>query len=349
MVALDYTARIPPSALHAAGVTDVCRYLCYLPVGSWKVITKGEYDELLAAGINITLNWEYAANDWAHGESTGTAHGQEAVRQARALGYPAGCTIIGSADFDMTRSTWDNTSQYYARGFATAVRAGGYRPGVYGPYDVLTWVRDSGLMDVFWQAGMSTAWSGGRNRNRWPGAHIRQLRHQNVGGQDTDVSEILISPWGQTGTGGDDMGRADEVLGDTIQENNALFSLFMRLVTGTDPYWSKLMGGQKFNDPVLARASLSALADRIDAGFAANEVRDKANAAAIDALAKALAAGGSSVDSAAVIAHIDEITAVESKAVTALQAQIAALSTEVAELHAAREAAAHAEAAALDG
>jgi hypothetical protein len=198
VIALDYTTRIDPSALRAAGASDVLRYLKPDRVPAYR-ITLTEYRELLAAGIGVTLNWEYDAHDWL--TSNGAAHGAEAVRQALALGYPRGCTIIGSADFDMTRTSWVNMGRAYALGFASAVRSGGYRPGVYGPWDVLTWVHDEVIMDRFWQAGMSTAWSGGRNAARWPGAHLRQRGHKTVDEQDTDWNEILIPAWGQAREG----------------------------------------------------------------------------------------------------------------------------------------------------
>lgn len=204
-IALDYTSRIDPAALKAVGVTDVCRYLSW--TNFWagathsypnpKVIQQREYDELLAAGIGVTLNWEYDAHDWLSGAGGGRAHAIEAARQARALGYPAGCTIIGSADFDMTRSEWTDTGRGYADAFVSGIRGAGYIPGVYGPSDVLGWCSAETGMRAFWQAGMSWAWSGGRNRSRWPGAHLRQMNHKTVGGQDTDWNEILISDWGQ--------------------------------------------------------------------------------------------------------------------------------------------------------
>lgn len=213
-IVLDYTSRIAPSALKAAGVVGVCRYLSPdQPNTRWKVITPAEYQELRGSGINVYLNWEYSATDWLGGSSVGRAHGTAAQIEAHALGYPAGSVILGSADFDMTRSQWLNAGRAYAQGFAAGVRAGGYRPGVYGPWDVLQWVADEHLMDAFWQAGMSTSWSGGRNAAPHPLAHLRQRGHKTVGGVDTDWNEIRRPLW--TGgpaapSGGTDMLVRDE-------------------------------------------------------------------------------------------------------------------------------------------
>jgi len=195
MIAVDYTARIDPQALKNAGVSDVFRYLCYLPVGNWKVIQRAEYQELLAAGIGVTLNWEFDARDWL--TDNGYAHGNAAANQARNLGYPAGCTIFGSADFDMSRTDWLTRGAVYSNQFAAGIRAGGYEPGVYGPYNVLTWVRDSGDMRRFWQAGMSTSWSSGLNAGLWNGANVRQRRTGTIGGLSVDINDIITPNWGQ--------------------------------------------------------------------------------------------------------------------------------------------------------
>jgi hypothetical protein len=203
-IALDYTRRINPAALRAAGVSDVCRYLSW--PNYWggqthaglnpKIIQKPEYDELIGAGIGVTLNWEYDSRDWLGGTEAGGAHAVEAVRQARALGYLTGATIVGSADFDMSRAQWNSAGRAYAVAFAHGVAGGGYRPGVYGPYDVLTWCKTETVIDRFWQC-MSTGFSGGRNGWPWPGAHLRQRGYQTVGTVQGDRNEILIPDWGQ--------------------------------------------------------------------------------------------------------------------------------------------------------
>lgn len=193
-IVLDYTSRIPVPSLKAAGAVGVCRYLAWSNVSQWKMITKAEYDELRNGGIDVYLNWENVARDWLGGASAGKTHGEEAVRQAKALKYPPGSVIIGSCDFDITRSQWSASGRSYARAFAEAVIAGGYRPGAYGPWDVIQWLSEEDIMDAFWQAGMSTAWSNGRNKNPHPLAHIRQRGHKTVGGKDTDWNEIRRTP-----------------------------------------------------------------------------------------------------------------------------------------------------------
>ena len=200
-IVLDYTSRINPVALKQAGAIGVSRYLSFLP--NPKVILQPEYDELINAGVNVTLNWEYRALDWTGGSNAAAIHAGEAVRQANARGYRKGKVITGSADFDMTPAQWDSAGKFYAATYAREIRNGGFRPGVYGPWDVLQWVKDAGYMDAFWQS-MSTSHSSGRNAKPWPGAHLRQRAHLTVGGIDTDYSDILILPlWGGN-TGGTD-------------------------------------------------------------------------------------------------------------------------------------------------
>lgn len=193
-IVVDYTKRIDPTALKSAGVIGVCRYLSLpQPNTDWKRIGQAEYDELKRTGFKVTLNFEYAADDWLGGATAGRSHGTVAVVEAGKLGYPKGSVIVGSADFDMSASQWLASGKAYATAYRDTVRSGGYRPGVYGPWDVLGWCKSLGY-DAFWQAGMSTDWSFGRNAKPWPGAHLIQRGHTTIGGVDTDWSEIKITP-----------------------------------------------------------------------------------------------------------------------------------------------------------
>lgn len=189
----DYTHRIAPADLRAAGVVGVCRYLSY-PVPSGKVIGRAEYDELVAAGFHVVLNWEYDARDWLGGASAGAAHGKEAARQAKALGHPAGRPLPGSADLDMTWAQWTSYGRPYALAYRNAVHDGGYDAGAYGHTDLLGWCYDLGGFGLLWQS-MSTAFAAGRNATRSPLAHLWQRRRVTVAGQQVDYNDILQSDW----------------------------------------------------------------------------------------------------------------------------------------------------------
>ena len=191
MTVIDCVTTPPVDAMRAAGVTGVIRYLSWADLRDTlhKVIHQAEFQQLHGAGFDILLNWEYAATDWLGGASAGASHAVEAVRQAQALGYPQGCAIVGSADLNMTAAQWASVGSGYAQAFAAGVRGGGYWPGVYGPWDVLTWCAALGKFAVFWQAGMSTSWSAGRNAQPWPSAEIRQVRNGRIAGLDVDFNE----------------------------------------------------------------------------------------------------------------------------------------------------------------
>lgn len=196
-VVVDYAYGRPSTrALIDAGVVGAARYL------SWsdpKVINRSEYDTLKAAGIAVVPVWEWDARDWLSGADGARAHATEAVRQARILGHPAGAGIYGAADWDMTRDQWTGAARSYGQAFRQVIRDAGYRVGVYGPYDALTWCRDDLGYDLYWQAGMSTAWSARRNANPWPGVHLRQRRAVKIDGVACDINDILQADYGQGG------------------------------------------------------------------------------------------------------------------------------------------------------
>jgi hypothetical protein len=253
VVLIDCIQSPPADAMRAAGVTGLSRYLSWADGRDTlgKVIHQQEFDRLHAAEFDLVLNWEYSATDWLGGASAGQSHGTEAVRQSRALGYPTGCAIYGSADFDITLSQWNSAGRAYAQAYSAAVRGGGYLAGVYGPWDALTWCRDTGWFGVFWQAGLATAWSAGRNAQLWPGAHLRQRRTGTIGGIDVDFNDIIQAGYGQY-RGGSSM--AGEYSPDTARAI-AVGATSAGYVQFTDPVW----------DDELATYNLKAVEARITA------------------------------------------------------------------------------------
>jgi hypothetical protein len=191
----DYTSRIAPAALKAAGVVGVCRYLSR---SSWKVIGQAEYNELTRAGLGVVLNFEDEATGWLGGGSAGAADAVFAADAARALGYPSGSVIPSSADFDMSAGQWNSAGRAYAVAYRDRLRQLGYEPGVYGAWDLLGWCQAVGYR-WFWQAGLSTAWSNGRNAKPWPGAYLWQRYSTTVAGTEVDHNDIRRVNW-QGGT-----------------------------------------------------------------------------------------------------------------------------------------------------
>lgn len=201
MTAIDTTVGLSAAqvaGLRAAGITAVSRYIA---PQAWKRITPPEYTRVIAGGLQISLNWESGAEDLKTLGATQTrTFALEAVRQAQACGYPRGCVIVNSADWDVSANDWSAVAASL-RVIRPIYSAAGYGLGLYGPWDALAWAKRDGLVDVYWQAGMSTAWSGHRNANPWPGAHLRQRRNAVIAGVDCDTNDILIPAFGQAGTG----------------------------------------------------------------------------------------------------------------------------------------------------
>lgn len=185
-IGLDYTEEIAPPALTAAGATVVFRYLSWLP--NRKVIGAAEYARLVGAGLTVVLNWEFRATDWLGGAAVAIMHATEAVRQARALGYPSGHALIGSCDMD----TWGPATQAYADAFRDTVHRGGYAAGVYGATDALDYCTAHGY-GVLWQS-MSTAFSRGANAHQHPRANYWQKGTRTVAGVSCDWSLIIDNP-----------------------------------------------------------------------------------------------------------------------------------------------------------
>ena len=319
-IVLDYTYRISPATLKAAEVVGVCRYLKPDSAPEYQ-ITLSEYRELVGAGISVTLNWEFDSEDWLGGSARGTSHGQLAVSRAKALGYPAGKVIIGSADFDMTLTQWNNAGHAYATAFAAAIRAGGYRPGVYGPWDVLTWVRDAKIMDAFWQC-MSRSFSANRNANLWPGAHLRQIGYKTVGGQNTDWNQIIIPNWGE------------DMLSNETLPNTSTPGMGDRTASvAMSDMWNVIMRGQTQGGPLWGVSPFAALL----ASAAADAQRDAAATAAIQALTAMIQNAGGNLDAAPIIAAVKAVGDDTHAVVAALQQQVAALQAELDAVKAAAE------------
>jgi hypothetical protein len=315
-----------PAALRAAGVTGVLRYLAWQTVSAApKTIQPEEFRALIAAGIDVTLNWEYGADDFTRRSFDSTGAAGEAVRQARALGYPDECAIYYSVDQDITGSQWPVVRDHFR-----AINAvhGLARTGIYGPWDALEWARQDRVASWFWQAGMSTAWSAGRNRNLWPGAHLRQRRQQTIDGADCDVNDIIQADYGQYGR--------DSMTATESAHNASANSWAVRMGVSTTVYANDAPG-----TPVSVGNPLWDLLRRVDASVAADLAEDKAATVAVAALTDTLshlvtAGGGGNLDTATVLAALTEVkTAVaearsaESAAITELHGQLAALTDQL--------------------
>jgi hypothetical protein len=189
-------------------------------------------------------------------------------------------------------------------------------PGDSGP----GWVTYSGQMPAFWQYA-SSATIGGLTTcdvSAYRGT-LDQLRALITG----RVSTSSIS------TGGDDVSLSDPIPGTGTPDAHKQDRSGKEVLH--DVWWA--LGAAGYSD---WQAEQLLNTRRILAGQAASQKREEATLAALTALAS----GGTSVDTAAVLARINEVAEQESAAVTALH-------QELADLRSARAAAAQAEATAL--
>lgn len=171
--------------LAANGAAFVGRYLSWLP--NSKCIDRAEYDALVAAGVDVVLNWEYDGHaEILAGYYSGQKAAGEAVRQARLLGHPAGAAIYFSCD-------WHITDPAQARGFFQGARSAiaEYRVGIYGDYAVVDALLADGTCDYGWQ---TYGWSVGRLSGR---AHLYQYQNGvNVSGMWVDRDRTLRADFG---------------------------------------------------------------------------------------------------------------------------------------------------------
>jgi hypothetical protein len=185
----DYSFARPDLAqLKAEGVVGVFRYLSPDDQNTHgKILFPPEKNMLLAAGFDITLNFEWYQGRCNEGANAGMADGATALAQAKALGYPEGKCIYFS--HDTGTYNWAQIESYF-RAVKTAL-GGYYKIGCYGSYDLCTHLESQGLVDHSWQ---TLAWSGGQ---RDPKAVIYQNGVQLQGGAaDVDiVTSTDISSW----------------------------------------------------------------------------------------------------------------------------------------------------------
>lgn len=195
MIAFDYTSRIAPSALKAAGCSVAIRYV--MPQTSYwtKTLRNAEAAELLAAGIPIVSNYESTADRMKGGGGAGRADAVDLLANWRALGAPGGLIGWFSADWDVQAGDVASVLGYLN---AAAGPLGGKRyVGLYGGYRACRAAADNGF--ATWQ---TVAWSGGHWDSR---AAIRQTGEQrSVGGVQVDVNDIVnpgaLGAWAPGGT-----------------------------------------------------------------------------------------------------------------------------------------------------
>lgn len=204
-VIIDYsTIRPSTQELRAAGVSAVGRYIGWDSVPGFhsigKNISKVEADNLLAAGIDIFLAFEYDATAAVHGSQQGTKDANLAGTQLAALGAPEGICSYFALDWDVpdyAPALADTPANAVAKlgpiaEYFKAINAAHhkYAIGAYGGYWPIKRLFDAGLIHYAWQ---TVAWSGGHVD---PRASLLQTTSKvSISGSDLNIHENK-SPWG---------------------------------------------------------------------------------------------------------------------------------------------------------
>lgn len=198
MIGYDYTARIAPAALKAAGCAVAFRYVMPQTPYWTKTLRNPEAEELLAAGIPIVSNWETTADRMLAGAQAGHDDAVQLVADWKALGAPSGLTGWFSADWDVQPGQVTAVLAYLEG--AAPVLGGKAYTGCYGGLRAVAAAMDAGFGG--WQ---TVAWSGGEWDSR---AVARQTgRRLIVGGVEVDENLIInlaaLGAWGGPTTGDD--------------------------------------------------------------------------------------------------------------------------------------------------
>jgi len=189
---IDYAwSRPSVTAMKAAGVTFVCRYLSHDTTG--KNATPGEVAMLRAAGMALVFVWETTAARALAGAGAGQADAVDALSQARGLGLPDDRPIFFAVDFDAMPTDQPKINDYFD-GVASVI--GLNRVGMYSGYGPVARAFDAGKIRYGWQ---TYAWSAGK----WDGrAGIQQYSNdERIGGQDVDFNRSTLDDFGQWTTG----------------------------------------------------------------------------------------------------------------------------------------------------
>lgn len=184
---IDYAFGRPSiTALKAAGITFVCRYLSHSPA---KNLDSAEARELSDAGIWIVVVWETTAQRALDGYAGGALDALEARRQAEACGMPDGRPIYFAVDWD-AQPGQQAAINGYLDGAASVLGRG--RIGIYGGFEPVSRALAGGHATWAWQ---TYAWSGGRWDAR---AQLQQYSNDHtLGGVGCDYDRAVKDDFGQ--------------------------------------------------------------------------------------------------------------------------------------------------------
>ena len=195
---IDTAAHISAAAaktLKALGVSFAGRYL--VPARMGKDITAEEAKGLHDAGLAILLCWEIDAARAGRSAPVGAQDGARARQLAQDMGVPPGTAIFFAVDYAPQRPEYDIIREYFLSAQAAVAP---YRCGIYGPYDIVTAMKERIPQLRVWQC---VAWSSGMIYDRlnfyqrlWSGAAECKAIQAQVGFPvDINTAESLDGLW----------------------------------------------------------------------------------------------------------------------------------------------------------
>lgn len=180
---LDASGRLSGAAVEAAGYAGVIRYL---PLGTWKSVSKAEVDDMLAHGRTVNLVFETTANRAAQGRAAGVADAQRAIADQASLGFdPDEFPVYYAVDYDTGNPAEVDA---YFQGVASVHGI----DGDYGEAAVVHYLAGHKLVSFGWQAA---AWSHGARAAE--AVLFQRIGTAVVGGVQCDVNEVLADNYGQ--------------------------------------------------------------------------------------------------------------------------------------------------------
>jgi len=174
---LNFAAAV---AMANLGYQFAARYL--VPASyAWKRLTLSEAESITRAGLQIVSVFETIADRSAGGTAAGQADGKTALKEALAIGQPAGSTIYFAVDYDAQIKDYDAIESYLR---SASQQISGYRSGVYGSYAVVEEMAMRQACNCYWQ---TYAWSRGKKSER---ANLYQYQNDvKIGGITMDLNE----------------------------------------------------------------------------------------------------------------------------------------------------------------
>lgn len=178
---LDSTSEVAPGFHHSVGSSFAMRYLSRY---SWKVVTRGEFEDYQRNGIHLGLVFEDGARNALGGYAAGKSDAEFAKRQALGiLGPPANLNAMLSFAVDYDPAGNASATDSYFEGVAAVFDR--HLTGPYGGAEVVARSQQRGFGGL-WQ---TYAWSGGRLVQ---GAKVYQYSNDHsVGGVGCDFNKCF--------------------------------------------------------------------------------------------------------------------------------------------------------------